>query len=118
MDSTEDKICCDMGKQSGNVTCGKLSIDSNRQLSRRCRLKFWQCCKALHGMKGMLFYTDRIQWFLIPFPNVSTPNILLFKIMRCPKLSSFNCQLSARVRNLKMAHYNVTIALVTGAAFL
>ena len=50
--STEYKICCNMGKDNGNVTCGKLSIDSNRQLSKRCRMAFWKCCKDLYGIQG------------------------------------------------------------------
>jgi len=47
----EYKICCNMGKNNGNVTCGKLSIDSNRQLSKRCRMAFWKCCKDLYGIQ-------------------------------------------------------------------
>ena len=49
---TEDKICCDMAKDNGNVSCGKLSVDSNKGLSSRCRMSFWKCCMALYGAKG------------------------------------------------------------------
>ncbi|CAH3019175.1 unnamed protein product [Porites evermanni] len=47
----EDTICCDMAKDNGNVSCGKLSVDSNKGLSTRCRMSFWNCCMALYGAK-------------------------------------------------------------------
>ena len=49
---TDDKICCDMAKDNGDVSCVKLSIDGSKGLDKRCRLEFWRCCTALYGKKG------------------------------------------------------------------
>ena len=68
---TDDKLCCDMAKDIGNVTCGKLSIDSNKQLSKRCRVIFWKCCRRLHGIKGNLILS-----FITVFTDQKTNCVL------------------------------------------
>ena len=52
---TEEKICCDMAKDTENVTCVRLAFDSNKDLSYRCKNAFWKCCIKLHGEEGNSF---------------------------------------------------------------
>lgn len=55
VNSTEEKICCDMARDTENVTCVRLAFDSNKDLSYRCRNAFWKCCIKLHGEEGNSF---------------------------------------------------------------